>query len=146
MGLDMYLSAKQYLWKHKEEEKAKRQQVADLLGVKGMDAKEVSFDAMYWRKANAIHNWFVENVQDGDDDCKEYFVETEQLEELLAECNKALETGDSETLSPMEGSFFGSMEKDEWYWDDIKRTKVELERLLKHPSVKFMDFYYRASW
>ena len=23
----------------------------------------------YWRKQNAIHNWFVENVQDGIDDC-----------------------------------------------------------------------------
>ena len=23
----------------------------------------------YWRKANQIHNWFVENVQDGEDDC-----------------------------------------------------------------------------
>jgi hypothetical protein len=146
MGLDMYLTAKQYLWKSKEEEKAKRREVADLLGIKDMEAKEVSFDAIYWRKANAIHNWFIDNVQEGDDDCKEYFVETEQLQELLAECNKALETGDSETLSPMEGFFFGSAEKDEWYWDDIKRTKVELERLLNHPSVKFMDFYYRASW
>jgi hypothetical protein len=146
MGLDMYLTAKQYLWKSKEEEKANRREVADLLGVKDMEAKEVSFDAIYWRKANAIHNWFIDNVQEGDDDCKEYFVETEQLQELLAECNKALETGDSETLNPIEGFFFGTMEKDEWYWDDIKRTKVELERLLNHPSVKFMDFYYRASW
>ena len=23
----------------------------------------------YWRKANAIHQWFVDNVQDGEDDC-----------------------------------------------------------------------------
>ena len=146
MGLDMYLSAKQYLWKHKEEEKAKRQQIADLLGVKGMDAKEVSFDAMYWRKANAIHNWFVENVQDGDDDCKEYFVETEKLEQLLADCNEALESHDSDLLPPTEGFFFGSTEVDEYYWDEIKNTKAELEKLLNHPSAKYWEFYYRASW
>lgn len=24
----------------------------------------------YWRKANHIHNWFVENIQDGEDDCR----------------------------------------------------------------------------
>ena len=24
----------------------------------------------YWRKANQIHNWFVENVQNGEDDCR----------------------------------------------------------------------------
>jgi len=37
----------------------------------------------YWRKANAIHQWFVDNVQDGVDDCKEYYVDKEKLQELL---------------------------------------------------------------
>jgi hypothetical protein len=41
----------------------------------------------YWRKANAIHKWFVDNVQDGDDDCGYYEVTKEQLEELLNICN-----------------------------------------------------------
>ena len=39
-----------------------------------------------WRKANAIHRWFVENVQDGEDDCDIYEVPKEQLEELLGIC------------------------------------------------------------
>lgn len=45
----------------------------------------------YWRKANSIHNWFVENVQDGIDDC-EYHDEVtkEALEELLDLCNIVL--------------------------------------------------------
>ena len=41
----------------------------------------------YWRKANAIHKWFVENVQDDNDDCGYYEVSKEQLEELLEICN-----------------------------------------------------------
>lgn len=41
-----------------------------------------------WRKANQIHNWFVENVQDGQDDCGSYEVTKEQLETLLELCMK----------------------------------------------------------
>lgn len=39
-----------------------------------------------WRKANHIHKWFVDNVQDGVDDCGIYEVTKEQLEELLDVC------------------------------------------------------------
>ncbi len=46
----------------------------------------------YWRKANAVHKWFVDNVQDGEDDC-EYHDEVtkEKLEELIGICKKILE-------------------------------------------------------
>ena len=47
-------------------------------------------DAGYWRKANHIHRWFVENVQDGEDDCGEYYVERDKLQELLDICNEIL--------------------------------------------------------
>ena len=45
----------------------------------------------YWRKANEIHNWFVENVQDGEDDCCYHNeVTKETLEELLDICQTVL--------------------------------------------------------
>ena len=37
----------------------------------------------YWRKANQIHNWFVENVQDGEDDCNYHHEVTKEMLELL---------------------------------------------------------------
>lgn len=43
-----------------------------------------------WRKANHIHQWFVDNVQDGVDDCGTYEVTEEQLEELLDVCKRVL--------------------------------------------------------
>ncbi len=43
-----------------------------------------------WRKANQIHKWFVDNVQDGNDDCKEYYVSRDQLKELLSLCEQVL--------------------------------------------------------
>lgn len=55
--------------------------------------KHCGFDTLmeevgYWRKANQIHNWFVENVQDGSDDCNSYIVSKEQIDELLEICKK----------------------------------------------------------
>lgn len=45
----------------------------------------------YWRKANQIHNFFVENVQDGEDDCKYHHECTKEiLEDLLDRCYKVL--------------------------------------------------------
>lgn len=44
----------------------------------------------YWRKANQIHNWFVENVQDGNDDCKDYEVSKNVLLQLLNVVNTVL--------------------------------------------------------
>lgn len=87
MGLDMYLNKKIYVWN--EDRK--------LLKITGIKSKvnpdKVSYiieEAGYWRKANAIHKWFVENVQDGEDDCKEYYVSEEQLKKLLETVNKVL--------------------------------------------------------
>ncbi|MGD9157251.1 MAG: hypothetical protein PVG39_02495 [Desulfobacteraceae bacterium] len=40
----------------------------------------------YWRKANHIHQWFVNNVQDGKDDCKRYYVPVDELKTLRDLC------------------------------------------------------------
>ncbi len=45
--------------------------------------EDVSIRVGQWRKANAIHNWFVKNVQGGDDNCNEYLVTESQLKTLL---------------------------------------------------------------
>lgn len=45
----------------------------------------------YWRKANQIHNWFVNNIQDGVDDCGYHREVTEDdLNELLDVCQQVL--------------------------------------------------------
>ena len=44
----------------------------------------------YWRKANAIHGWFVKNVQNGIDECQESVVTREQLNELLLVCHEVI--------------------------------------------------------
>lgn len=45
----------------------------------------------YWRKANQIHNFFVENVQGGEDDCSYHNECTKEiLKDLLDRCYKVL--------------------------------------------------------
>lgn len=48
--------------------------------------------AICWRKANAIHNWFVTNVQNGNDDCGIYDVDINQLARLYDACKEVIES------------------------------------------------------
>jgi hypothetical protein len=155
MGLDMYLSAKKYLWNKTDDEIAKK--VGEIIGIDGdterrfngssLVVKEISLDAMYWRKANAIHGWFVNVVQDGEDNCKEYEVDRSQLVALRDLCKDILEHPDAERdsdLEPTEGFFFGSYEKDKWYYQDLQNTVEGLDRVLALPDE--YSFSYQASW
>lgn len=87
-------------------------------------------EIQYWRKANAIHKWFVDHVQGGKDDCGTYLVTREQLQELLETCNRVLtdHTLTSDLLPPQAGFFFGSEDIDEDYFCDLKETKEFLEK------------------
>jgi hypothetical protein len=152
MGLDMYLSAKRYLYRDADEPISDG--INELLGIPSdkskrfhgasFVAKEISIEAMGWRKANAIHGWFVENCQDGKDECQESYVPREKLQELVELCQEALDNPDAEVLEPTAGFFFGSYEKDEWYYEDLKNTIEGIERALELPTS--FEFYYQASW
>jgi len=51
---------------------------------------QVSLTVAYWRKANQIHNWFVENVQGGEDECNPFDASREKLRELVKACKLVL--------------------------------------------------------
>lgn len=109
---------------------------------------EVIVEAVYWRKDNHIHNWFVNNCQNGVDDCERYRVTKEQLEELVRVCKLVL--GDhskaNELLPTQRGFFFGSTDYDEFYYDSLEYTVEEIEKLLKEDEGCEVDYYYRSSW
>lgn len=81
MGLDMYLTKKTYIGNQYKEPKDRIK--LGLPNIKDERLVEISERVTYWRKANHIHNWFVKNVQDGEDDCKEYYVSRETLKSLM---------------------------------------------------------------
>lgn len=143
MGLDMYLSAKRFLW-HNEDELANKisQEFPELAGSR---VKEIKAEVMYWRKSNAIHKWFVDNVQGGDDDCGYYEVSREQLTDLLQTIIMVLEERDASHLPPQAGFFFGNTDITEWYWEDLKQTQERLEKLLAQEMPNWW-FEYHSSW
>jgi hypothetical protein len=147
MGLDMYLTAKRYIYDFDDKGKALREQLEDFK-VNGMEVKELSYRAGYWRKANQIHKWFVDNVEDGVDNCREHLVPVEELEKLLEQVNEVLHNRDKaeELLPTTNGFFFGSDLYDEGYFDDLIQTKAIIENILSIDDLPEYDFYYRSSW
>ena len=158
MGLDMYL----YTNSKKVCEKA-----VDATG--GSEWHKVSGIAMYWRKANAIHKWFVDNVQYGEDDCGSYEVSVEQLKELRKTCKKVLKSTKlievtkvdpykvledpsvaEELLPTQSGFFFGGTEYDEWYWNDLEMTVRGIDAIMRNVErfeyAPFGDDYKWKEW
>jgi hypothetical protein len=117
MGLDMYLCASALAdapnfplghtaeW-NKDTNPAARE-LADVLGLPKDNAgvgnygsvqidaepdgrRKITVHAGYWRKANHIHKWFVDNVQHGVDECQEAPVTLDQLRQLKSDCLQVL--------------------------------------------------------
>lgn len=157
------------------------------LGARGADGiSEIG----YWRKANAIHGWFVRECADGVDECQPITVTREQLAQLRTDCNNSLanrasavptdESGGTriieadefkngtdfalfmmnnmkeqtqligttmtsdDPLEPTAGFFFGSTNKDEWYYEELLHTIDVLDTALGLPEAT--EFVYQASW
>jgi hypothetical protein len=157
MGLDMYLEARRFVsgWSHtKEEEKAIFDSLVKAINMDGLHDERfatVNVNVAYWRKANHIHNWFVQNVQDGEDDCKQYHVTREKLLELEQLCRDVCQAGTADVASaklPLAtGFFFGSDQYDEYYFEQTDWTAKRIaELMIAIPDDGMLDFYYQSSW
>lgn len=174
MGLDMYLEAEHHLsggWDHNRKDPNGKEvkQFDAALAVLGTDFAthrarypggnyiDLVFEVAYWRKANAIHAWFVRTVQDGKDECQRSYVDTKQLEELRSACQQILDTADADGIScdedlarrllpTQEGFFFGSQEYGRYYVQDLRDTVRQIDAVLSDPLNEYADLYYRSSW
>ena len=156
MGLDMYLYRKEYVstFAWTQDEKAVKEAnlhsvIANHFNVDpNMGGIYVDYCVAYWRKANAIHGWFV-NLDGGRDECQPINVSLDQLKELRDLANSVVLTpamaGD--ILPPQEGFFFGSSDIDEWYISDMKNTVDMLDKIISSVSPEdYPTFFYQASW
>ena len=124
--------------------------------------KTVTKNIAYWRKANQIHNWFVQNIQNGNDDCKRYELDPDDLRQLLETVNKVMESCElvegkdgkvikdssvARTLLPScKGFFFGTTDYDEWYYLELEYTKETIEKILAETDFDNWIVYYGSSW
>lgn len=177
MGLDMYLNKKVYVGAEYEHRK-----VTGAIDIKSNDeiipvdfkkVSEIVEQVGYWRKANAIHKWFVDNVQDGEDNCRESYVEHGQLMELKETCEKVLASLESSPTKKTKVKTGYANGKDTYTEIDICTDTTLAEELLPSESGFFFgsteygecyledlkttidiltdlnegdDYYYRASW
>ena len=179
MGLDMFLKAGTYVSTYNHQEL-----LSDLHKLVGEtafscpipeDSKDrtlgdcgIEFTVAYWRKANAIHAWLLEEIApEGGDNCQPLDVSVETLTELRDICRAVLELrthfqdglispdalveGCMELLPTQSGFFFGSTEIGPWYFEDMEYTVERLTQLLDWYGSNtdngiFPHFIYQASW
>tara|TARA_A100001515_G_scaffold120041_1_gene102847 strand:+ start:894 stop:1388 length:495 start_codon:yes stop_codon:yes gene_type:complete len=164
MGLDMYLKARKHVGGYKFQDEPEQKVFADVIESVGMGSHfdqespsaTVTVTVGYWRKANAIHKWFVDNCQGGVDECQESYVRRDQLGELRSLCLEVLDlvhdgkVDGSQILPTQSGFFFGSTSYDDWYIQDLEATVDIINRALSIPdpegSFTKVNFYYEASW
>lgn len=158
MGLDMYLEARKFVSGYNFEPIDEQNSYENLLDAVGLSKTDLSPEASpfiylnvnvaYWRKVNAVHQWFVDNVQDGEDNCQTAHASREQLAELLDVCKqvKADHSKAEELLPPQGGFFFGGTELDEWYFEGVDNTIDQLTKILTNPKFDGWDFQYHSSW
>jgi hypothetical protein len=158
MGLDMYLTKRTYVqnWDYMKESQKNR------VSVKGADEKHIKPERVqyvieqlcYWRKANHIHKWFVNNVQNGVDDGEEYIVSLPEIKQLMDVCYEVMTDNSKaqELLPTSDGFFFGNTNYDEFYFTQTLNTYKILKEIVEEleeystPLNNTAWMEYRASW
>ena len=174
MGLDMYLRESKYIGHYEymlqsgETSVAEHETFEKVVEAAGFvnlptdpdSSLTLQMSVGYWRKAHAIHGWFVKNVQDGKDECQESEVTVKDLANLLADCKRALrDHSKADRILPATDGFFFGMNRndpyDDWYFKDLESTIEMLEPIVerveeaREASGSDWDpcyFIYQASW
>lgn len=170
MGLDMYLTKEKYVTYLENDEKGNLKTVTDAVisvtrtysdGTSDtVNIKTGAWDSGlfldipigYWRKANHIHKWFVDNCGDGVDECQQITVSYDDLLTLKEICETIVKQEEGweeyakEKLPTTSGFFFGGTEYDQYYIDDCKYLINIVNELEKDEENSTQEYYYRASW
>lgn len=160
MGLDMYLNVRKYVnridWDtNNKTENPGFTSIVNTLGMRellepeGATGAYVEIPVMYWRKSNAIHNWFVRELADGVDDCRPLELSTDKLRELVVLCEQVVDDHSKagELLPTGAGFFFGPTEYDEYYYGDLMHTADRLRYIVAEAEANTIDYLvYQASW
>jgi hypothetical protein len=157
----MYLYRREYIsgwdWNDNPKEMKLYSDILEYTGAEKCVASphaQVEICVAYWRKANAIHGYFVKEYGGGVDECQSIYVTKQDLMNLRLACNNVLmapagvkmeDVASDYNLSPTPGFFFGSYEMDDWYMEDLRLTMKQIDIVLA-TSGEYSDFIYRASW
>lgn len=148
MGLDMRLEGQ--LNSYRMPQRVSSALSSAISEMNGFALESMMYELAYWRKANAVHNWFSQNIQGGVENCGRYMVSDEMLENLKQDCVSVLEDNElAEQLMPScSGFFFGSTDYDEGYIEDLKYTVEVINKIQESPFYQqgLLDVFYSADW
>ena len=166
MGLDMHLYERTYcpsvyvdrkknkqtnfttkVWNYQEESKK----------VKFKDVAYITCRKAYWRKANAIHQFFLDkcrgNIDESDCNGRDLVVNETDLKDLLDICETLLKLKGKkfkelaeELLPTADGFFWGSTKYDKYYRQDLRYTVKILKGLNLEDDSWLVDYIYNADW
>ena len=150
MGLDMYLEATRYVAPYDTQTEPMRRAIGAAIGYVPPNEKPgedpsllevsgVTVRVGYWRKFDALHQWFVNNTQQGHDDCRAAFVTVDTLMELEEQLEQV---GDD----PQSASEHFTSDIDETLEEDDVDYTLKILHYAKQLQAQGWDIYYRASW
>lgn len=116
---------------------------------------KIDYPIAYFRKFNALHNYFVENCDhpDGQDNCVDMLITPEIIDDLILRLTKIILADGKQKVAEQElptadGFFWGDTSYDEYYLKDCKKA---LELMLKMKALaeeseeeEQYEFYYIA--
>ena len=155
MGLDMYL-LKTKKTNHSVKQLNELDRIAkpdeprvaefELKKLEYVDYHSIFEEVAYWRKFNALHSWFVTNVQIGIDDCGTYEVFEDHIRDLIETLENTLAYKDPSDMMPVSGFFFGSTIVDEYYWERIQDALDKLDYIADTFDWEKERLFYVSSW
>ena len=89
-------------------------------------------ELIYWRKSNQIFRWFETHCANGEiENCVPIPVTKYDLLQLLEDINIVLDDNSKapELLPTQEGFFFGDTTYDEYYFEELMRTRNKIKRI-----------------
>mgnify|MGYP003334061617 CR=1 FL=1 len=160
MGLDMYLNRESSFW-NQFEKTDDGELITHIPECKITcngeslyegNPKRIIEEVGYWRKANAIHGWFMQH-EGWNDESQSVIIPLNSLKELRNICLTVLnEKSLAEQFLPVtQGFFFGSYEYDDWYFEELQETVKIIDKIIEfEESGKNLSdsswYEYQASW
>lgn len=100
------------------------------------------------RNAGHIHNWFVQNVQNGRDDGGVYVFSKRKANELTKICRHILvHLDEAPKYLPVTNAYgYGPRDYDQWYFDSVMNMLRILEEAFDFVDFKKKVLVYYANW
>lgn len=150
MGLDMFIQSVPNEWEMPS--------IAEYASWSmNLENEDEVIDEAYWRKFHALHDYFIKEIQEGDDDCLVYRLDYKTIHKLKIIIERILEDkeleesmgnnrGVASKLLPEPSSIPKKLRYGQSYYESLNSSYSVVKNILEKMKEGKRDFYYRSSW